>query len=174
MIKQPLSSKTLCSNSGDRMKLKLVALSLLVTCLADCKSKSDKVDPKTAPIVTQENKMVTLPSGLKYTVTKPATGDVNPKPGQKVTVHYTGWLDKGNGELGKKFDSSVDRGQQFTFTVGIGQVIKGWDEGLLGMKVGEKRRFIIPAHLAYGFRGAPPSIPSNATLIFDVELFKIG
>lgn len=159
------------------MKFKLLSLALLVVCLAglsDCKSKSDKVDTKTAPILVQENKMVTLTSGLKYTVLKPATGDVTPKQGQKVSVHYTGWLDEGNGKPGKKFDSSVDRGQQFSFIVGIGQVIKGWDEGLMGMKVGEKRRFIIPANLGYGFRGAPPSIPSNATLIFDVELFKIG
>lgn len=111
-------------------------------------------------------------SGLEYEVIKEGAGE-SPKAGKKVSVHYTGWLDK-NGELGTKFDSSVDRGHPFEFTIGVGQVIKGWDEGVLDMKVGEKRRLIIPAALGYGSRGAGRVIPPNATLIFDVELLKIS
>lgn len=111
-------------------------------------------------------------TGLEYEIIKEGTGE-SPKAGKKVSVHYTGWLDK-NGELGTKFDSSVDRGHPFEFTVGVGQVIKGWDEGVLDMKVGEKRRLIIPAALGYGARGAGRVIPANATLIFDVELLKIS
>lgn len=89
-------------------------------------------------------------------------------------MHYTGWLDE-NGTIGKKFDSSVDRGQEFTFVVGIGQVIKGWDEGVMMMKEGEKCRLIIPSELGYGARGAGGGlIPPHATLIFDIELIKIG
>jgi peptidylprolyl isomerase len=110
-------------------------------------------------------------SGLQYSIEKEGTGQ-SPQPGKKVTVHYTGWLDD-NGKPGTKFDSSIDRGQPFTFTIGVGQVIKGWDEGVMSMKVGEKRRLIIPAELGYGNRGAGRSIPPNATLIFDVELLKI-
>jgi peptidylprolyl isomerase len=92
--------------------------------------------------------------------------------GQKVTVHYTGWLSD-NGKKGKKFDSSVDRGQPFSFPLGIGRVIRGWDEGVVGMKIGGKRTLIIPAKLGYGERGAGDVIPPNAELIFDVELLKV-
>lgn len=106
-------------------------------------------------------------SGLKYVVLKEGSG-ASPKKGQSVLVHYTGWLTNG-----KKFDSSVDRGQPFSFRVGIGQVIRGWDEGVLSMKVGEKRKFTIPPKLAYGARGAGAAIPPNATLIFEVELLKL-
>lgn len=111
-------------------------------------------------------------SGLMYEVIQEGSGE-SPQTGQNVTVHYTGWLDD-NGKPGTKFDSSVDRGQPFTFIIGIGQVIKGWDEGVLSMKVGEKRRLIIPSDLGYGTRGAGGVIPPNATLIFDVELLKVG
>lgn len=92
--------------------------------------------------------------------------------GKRVTVHYTGWLDE-NGEKGKKFDSSVDRGSPFTFSLGSGQVIKGWDEGVAGMKVGGKRTLYIPSQMGYGSRGAGGVIPPNAGLIFDVELLKV-
>lgn len=117
-------------------------------------------------------KMTELPSGLKYTDEKVGTG-AEAKRGDKVTVHYTGWL-YNNGQKGKKFDSSVDRGEPFTFNLGAGQVIPGWDQGVAGMKVGGKRTLIIPADLAYGSRGAGGVIPPNATLMFDVELLKVG
>ncbi len=115
-----------------------------------------------------------LPSGLQYEILQAAPADgKSPAAGQRVAVHYTGWLDK-NGEPGAKFDSSVDRGEPFVFVVGVGQVIKGWDEGVLSMKVGEKRRLVIPANLGYGSRGAGAVIPPNATLIFDVELLGVA
>jgi FKBP-type peptidyl-prolyl cis-trans isomerase len=107
----------------------------------------------------------TTKSGLKYAILKPGKG-AEAKAGQTVSVHYTGWL-KSNG---KKFDSSVDRGQPFEFSLGAGQVIKGWDEGVQGMKIGEKRQLVIPPALGYGDRGAGGVIPGGATLIFDVEL----
>lgn len=91
------------------------------------------------------------------------------KAGDKISVHYTGTL-----EDGTKFDSSLDRGVPFKFTLGAGQVIKGWDQGLLGMKVGDKKRLILPPELAYGKAGNPPLIPPNAALIFDVELISIN
>ncbi len=118
--------------------------------------------------------MVTLPSGLGYQVLKEAPeGAKFPAKGQKVVVHYSGWLDKGKGEIGTKFDSSLDRGTPFVFTIGIGQVISGWDSGVMMMKVGEKRRLYIPANLGYGSRGAGGVIPGGAALIFDVELLDV-
>jgi len=107
------------------------------------------------------------PDGLQYWDIKTGTGDTA-KSGQTVTVHYTGWLTDG-----KKFDSSVDRGQPFQFSLGAGQVIKGWDEGVAGMKVGGKRQLRIPPDLGYGSRGAGGAIPPNAALIFDVELLGV-
>ena len=111
---------------------------------------------------------VTLPSGLSYVDEVVGTGP-EPKAGQQVTVHYTGWLDEG-GKRGKKFDSSRDRGQPFSFKIGAGQVIRGWDEGVATMKAGGRRILTIPPELGYGPRGAGGVIPPNATLIFDVEL----
>lgn len=119
-------------------------------------------------VASQDTKMppqqMTTSSGLKYVDLLIGTGE-SPKRGQIVTVHYTGWL-----ENGSKFDSSLDRGQPFAFPIGMGRVIKGWDEGVMTMKIGGKRKLIIPSDLAYGPSGRPPVIPPSATLIFEVEL----
>lgn len=106
-------------------------------------------------------------SGLQYEELVAGTG-AQPQKGQTVQVHYTGWLTNG-----KKFDSSVDRGQPFQFTLGVGQVIRGWDEGVSSMKVGGKRKLHLPPDLAYGAQGAGGVIPPNADLIFEVELLGI-
>jgi peptidylprolyl isomerase len=122
-----------------------------------------------APKTTKAPAMITTASGLKYVDTMVGTGAA-PVRGQKCIVHYTGWLNDGRGGHGKKFDSSLDRNEPLTFPVGVGRVIKGWDEGLLSMKVGGKRTLYIPSYLGYGPRGAGGDIPPNADLIFDVEL----
>ena len=119
-------------------------------------------------IAMDTSNAVTTASGLQYVVVKEGDG-ATPKTGENVTVHYTGTL-----EDGSKFDSSRDRGQPFQFKIGVGQVIKGWDEGVGTMKVGEQRTLIIPSELGYGSRGAGNVIPPDATLLFDVELLKIG
>ncbi len=110
---------------------------------------------------------ITTASGLQYVELTVGNGETA-QPGQTVIVHYTGWL-----ENGKKFDSSLDRGQPFSFPLGTGRVIKGWDEGVQGMKVGGKRKLIIPSNLGYGARGAGAVIPPHATLIFEVELLGV-
>lgn len=131
----------------------------------------------TPPIMTAQTpaadtpeptKTVTTASGLKYTDLSVGEG-ATPQPGQNVTVHYTGTL-----QNGEKFDSSRDRNRPFVFRIGVGQVIKGWDEGVGSMKVGGRRQLIIPPDLGYGDRGAGGVIPPNATLLFDVELLKIA
>lgn len=116
--------------------------------------------------------MTTTASGLQFTDTHAGTG-AQPKTGQTCVMHYTGWL-YNDGKKGAKFDSSVDRGQPFEFQLGVGHVIKGWDEGVATMKVGGKRTLIIPPQLGYGARGAGGVIPPNATLMFDVELLGIN
>ncbi|MDR4307848.1 FKBP-type peptidyl-prolyl cis-trans isomerase [Chelatococcus sambhunathii] len=123
----------------------------------------------TSPLTAAEVK--TMSNGLKYVDVASGSGP-EAKAGQRVEVHYTGWLDQG-GQKGKKFDSSVDRNEPFSFSLGAGEVIRGWDEGVAGMKVGGKRTLIIPADLGYGARGAGGVIPPNATLIFDVELLGV-
>ena len=116
-------------------------------------------------------KTVTTPSGLQIIDSVVGTG-ASPKPGQICVMHYTGWLYE-NGQKGKKFDSSVDRGEPFEFPIGKRQVIAGWDQGVATMKVGGKRTLIIPPALGYGARGAGGVIPPNATLMFDVELLAV-
>ncbi len=116
--------------------------------------------------------MVTTPSGLQYDETTEGTGAIA-QAGQEVSVHYTGWLYE-NGTQGAKFDSSRDRNSPFGFSLGAGMVIKGWDEGVAGMKVGGKRTLVIPPELGYGARGAGGVIPPNATLKFDVELLGVN
>lgn len=114
------------------------------------------------------NETITTSTGLQYRDIETGSGN-SPSNGDSVTVHYTGTLTDGT-----KFDSSVDRGTPFTFTIGVGQVIQGWDEGVATMKEGGKRELTIPADLAYGERGAGAVIPPNATLKFEVELIKVG
>lgn len=137
---------------------------------ADKKAEEKKpAAPAAAPkAAAKESKVVKTASGLQYEVLKEGSGDVA-KAGQLVSVHYTGTLTDGS-----KFDSSVDRGTPFQFPLGAGRVIKGWDEGVAGMKIGEKRKLTIPAELGYGARGTPGGpIPPNATLLFDVELISV-
>ena len=124
-----------------------------------------------SPALAQTGKPVTTPSGLQIIDSKVGSGP-SPKTGQTCVMHYTGWLYE-KGAKGKKFDSSVDRGQPFEFKIGQHQVIAGWDEGVASMKVGGKRTLIIPAALGYGAQGAGNVIPPNATLMFDVELLGI-
>ena len=126
------------------------------------------------PAARAEDKVVTTDSGLKYIDTKVGDG-ATAKAGDTVVVHYTGWLTTDEGKTkGKKFDSSVDRGKPFSFSLGAGRVIKGWDEGVAGMKVGGKRTLIISPDLGYGKDGTPGGpIPGNATLLFEVELLDI-
>jgi FKBP-type peptidyl-prolyl cis-trans isomerase len=130
---------------------------------------------KMAPVQKGSTNMpekITTPSGLAYAIIKEGNGASTPATGKRVTVHYTGWLDKDGKAYGEPFDSSHNRRQPFSFTIGVGQVIKGWDEGVMGMKEGEIRRLYIPANLGYGARGAGAAIPPNAALIFEVELIK--
>jgi FKBP-type peptidyl-prolyl cis-trans isomerase len=135
-----------------------VALTALLAVPAFATQEAKKVAGKT----------VTTASGLKYVDVVVGKG-ASPVAGKTVKVHYTGTL-----ENGKKFDSSVDRKEPFSFIIGVGQVIKGWDEGVMTMKVGGKRKLIIPAVLGYGARGAGGVIPPNATLLFDVELLDVA
>mgnify|MGYP001811856731 CR=1 FL=1 len=115
--------------------------------------------------------MVTTGSGLRYEDHTVGTG-ATATPGVQVEVHYSGWLDA-DGKKGQKFDSSLDRGRPFSFPLGAGRVIRGWDEGVAGMKVGGKRTLYIPSRLGYGARGAGRAIPPNADLIFDVEVLGV-
>lgn len=115
---------------------------------------------------------ITTPSGLQYEEIQMGAGE-EAKAGNNVSVHYTGWLQNQDGSTGSKFDSSKDRNDPFAFPLGAGHVIKGWDEGVQGMKVGGIRKLLIPAALGYGARGAGDAIPPHATLIFEVELLSL-
>jgi len=137
------------------------ALALAILAVSTPVGRSDAAD----------NQVTEMPDGLKYTDTKIGDG-ATAKAGNKVSVNYTGWL-YNNGAKGAKFDSSLDRGQPFQFTLGAHQVIAGWDEGVAGMKVGGKRTLIIPPEVGYGARGAGGAIPPNATLMFDVDLLQV-
>jgi peptidylprolyl isomerase len=134
---------------------------------------ADDPKPTPAPEVAKEgvSKMTKTPSGLQYEDTKVGTG-ASPQKGQTCVMNYTGWLWE-NGAKGKKFDSSLDRGTPFSFPIGQGRVIKGWDEGVATMKVGGQRVLLIPPDLGYGSRGASGVIPPNATLVFEVELLEV-
>ena len=123
------------------------------------------------PAIAQQGNSMTTASGLTIADTQVGSGK-EATPGKQCVMHYTGWL-YNNGTKGEKFDSSLDRGEPFEFGLGQGQVIKGWDEGVAGMKVGGKRTLIIPPALGYGGRGAGGVIPPNATLMFDVELLAV-
>src|SRR5262245_43437080 len=150
------------------MNLKFAALALLCLSLAAFAIAAPQAKKKAPEKKPAAGKVVTTKSGLKYEDLVVGKG-ASPKLQQKVTVHYTGWLTNG-----KKFDSSKDHGQPFSFTLGVDPVIKGWVEGLQTMKIGGKRKLTIPPDLGYGADGYPPVIPPNATLIFEVELLGIG
>jgi peptidylprolyl isomerase len=154
--------------SSRRIIVAAVVLSSL--CAMPVMAAQDQNEAKDKAVSKEKGaaaKTVTTASGLKYVDVKAGSG-ASPVKGKQVKVHYTGTL-----ESGKKFDSSVDRNEPFSFTIGVGQVIAGWDEGVMGMKVGGKRKLIIPAKLGYGAGGAGGVIPPNATLLFDVELLDV-
>ncbi len=138
------------------------------TLIAQTASDLDPEAPTEETTDMADDNMTKTDSGLMYEDIEVGTGAL-PTQGQSVTVHYTGTL-----ENGEKFDSSVDRNRPFSFTIGVGQVIKGWDEGVATMRVGGRRKLVIPPELGYGSRGAGGVIPPNATLIFDVELIRVG
>lgn len=144
----------------------LIAQSTNASDLAPTNEESTDVDADSA--MDNQDNIITTESGLQYIDIVEGTGAM-PQPRQTVTVHYTGTL-----EDGTKFDSSRDRNRPFSFRIGVGQVIRGWDEGVATMRVGGQRKLIIPPELGYGARGAGGVIPPNATLIFDVELIRIG
>jgi FKBP-type peptidyl-prolyl cis-trans isomerase len=147
--------------------ISLTILALMTTALWAQTATNPPARPNTNAPTKVTGDGVKTASGLQYWDIKVGTGDVA-KNGSRVRVHYTGWL-----TTGKKFDSSVDAGRPFEFTIGKGEVIPGWDEGVAGMKVGGKRQLRIPPALAYGEQGAAGVIPPNATLIFDVELLAV-
>ncbi len=149
---------------GKGMKSLLTLLSIGAFFVAGCNSSQTV---RNYPGEVSMNEPQSTPSGLKYVDMVVGTG-ASPTTGKNVTVHYSGYLTDG-----KKFDSSVDRNKPFSFAIGVGQVIKGWDEGVASMKVGGKRKLIIPSALGYGSRGAGAAIPPNAELIFDVELLGV-
>ncbi|HEY6837843.1 MAG TPA: FKBP-type peptidyl-prolyl cis-trans isomerase [Geobacteraceae bacterium] len=147
--------------------LLLVAAVVIPACAQKESSQPVEKKVESASPAAPAGQAVTTPSGLSYQDLVVGTGPA-PVPGKAVKVHYTGWLTNGT-----KFDSSLDRGTPFEFVIGAGQVIPGWDEGVMTMKVGGKRKLIIPPQLGYGSAGAGGVIPPNATLIFDVELISV-
>jgi peptidylprolyl isomerase len=156
-----------------KKKIALFLPAALLAALVAAPAAAQDAKPTAPPEAAKkgESKMHKTTSGLEYEDIKEGTGP-SPKSGQTCVMHYTGWLWE-NGAKGKKFDSSLDRGQPFEFPLGQGRVIKGWDEGVATMKVGGKRILLIPATLGYGTRGAGGVIPPNATLLFEVELLDV-
>jgi FKBP-type peptidyl-prolyl cis-trans isomerase len=147
------------------MRVRSLFLAMLVSA---CGSGGDKGDGGfSAELGIDPAALTSKPSGLKYQDLSAGQG-AEAMEGKTAVVHYTGWLTNG-----QKFDSSRDRGEPFAFRLGAGQVIAGWDEGVAGMKVGGRRKLVIPAELGYGQAGAPPVIPPGATLVFDVELLGV-
>ena len=157
-----MTFKTLISASA------IISVSVFLAACGSNNSQDSKPMETAAPTMSQAN------AGFQKLDSVMGTG-ATARAGQTVTVHYTGWLFDASapGNKGSKFDSSVDRGQPFVFPLGAGRVIKGWDNGFEGMRVGGKRTLIIPSHMGYGMRGAGDSIPPNATLLFDVELLGV-
>jgi FKBP-type peptidyl-prolyl cis-trans isomerase FkpA len=154
------------------VNLTKLALTLMLFALAGCGDKARRDLPASAggfsaALGIDTAALTRTPSGLRYQDVAQGTGP-EATAGKTVSVHYTGWLPNG-----EKFDSSRDRNQPFGFTLGAGQVIAGWDEGVAGMKVGGRRKLVIPPDLGYGTAGAPPDIPPGATLVFDVELLDV-
>lgn len=145
------------------------AVLLLVACHTDAPAgrASGGAGSFASELGVDTTALTRMPSGLRYQDVAVGSGAVA-APGHTAVVHYTGWLPDG-----KKFDSSRDRGEPFSFPLGAGQVIAGWDQGVAGMKVGGRRKLVIPPELGYGAAGAPPDIPPNATLVFDVELMGV-
>lgn len=162
------------------MKKSIVSLVSLafVCCITSCTCQKTEL-PQNLETAHQETKTmqkITTASGLSYkTITETSAAAQKAQRGQRVLVHYTGWLadQEGNPRLDKQFDSSYKRNQPFQFTLGAGEVIKGWDEGVEGMAVGEKRQLVIPATLAYGNQAVGNVIPANSTLVFEVELLGV-
>jgi FKBP-type peptidyl-prolyl cis-trans isomerase FkpA len=154
-----------------KMSLLLAAALTAVLATAPASADEKKTVTPSEPEKKSESKMTKTPSGLQYEDTKVGTG-ASPQKGQTCVMNYTGWLWE-NGAKGAKFDSSLDRNTPFSFPIGQGRVIKGWDEGVLTMKVGGKRTLLIPPDLGYGSRGAGGAIPPNATLVFEVELLEV-
>lgn len=160
---------------GSGEKVLVCCLLLAAATLSACSSKETQssVSKKGDDMVMSNSvgdkteKMISTPSGLQY-LDMVAGNGASPAPGKKVTVHYTGWLTDG-----RKFDSSVDRNEPFVFQIGRGEVIPGWDEGVMTMKIGGKRKLVIPANLGYGAAGAGGVIPPGATLVFEVILLDI-
>jgi FKBP-type peptidyl-prolyl cis-trans isomerase FkpA len=148
--------------------LPLVAVCVVALCTGACGKKEESAQPASAAAA------VAPPTELQKTDIVKGTGE-GISLGQVAVVHYTGWLFDGNApeQKGKKFDSSRDRGEPFPFTIGAGEVIRGWDEGVQGMQPGGQRRLVIPPDLGYGDSGAGGAIPPGATLVFDVELLAI-